>query len=403
MVASTALYDQLEVSPDASQEDIKKAYRRAALKYHPDKNPDPGAAETFKRCTEAYQVLGDAERRKLYDATGSHDDQASPFGQHMPAGFANIDELLKDLFMGAAGGGDGFSFPGVGGGGFSFIINDFMSGGPGPGPGGPGGHHPKQSEPARADHVVVEVTIEDLIYGGKKSVEFEALSKCAACDGTGAFDPKDVAVCPRCGGSGRMVQQMGMFVLSHGSCPSCLGEGRVNKTHRPCAQCKGKRAVLLRRRFDVNVPKGVPNGYRHVLHGQGTYLPDHRVAQDLVLEFHHRIAPAYAIDYETGDVTMRVPVALGEVMCGFVRSVQVYRETLTLASRGYFDPRRPFEVAGRGVPAFRRNNAAGNLVFRFDVEFPEKMDPKLHEIMCKIHKQCDLSKQEFAETVLVVS
>lgn len=399
MVATTALYDLLEVPPDASPEDIKKAYRRAALKYHPDKNPDPGAAETFKRCTEAYQVLSDAERRRLYDATGSHDDQ--PFGQHMPPGFANIDELLKDLFMGAAGGaGDG-----GGGGGFSFIINDFMSGGPGP---GSGPRHPHRPEPERADHVVVEVAMEDLIYGGKKSVEFEAMSKCGACDGTGAMDPKDVVVCPRCGGSGRMVQQMGVFVLSHGRCPSCMGEGRVNKTHRPCAQCKGKRAVLLRRRFDVNVPKGVPNGYRHVLHGQGTYLLDHRVAQDLVLEFHHRISPAYGIDYETGDVTVRVPVALGEVMCGFVRTVQVYREALTLASRGYFDPRRPFVVSARGVPAFRRGGSAaanardGNLVFRFDVEYPERMDPKLHEIMCKIHKQSDLSKQEFAETVLIV-
>jgi len=241
-------YEILGVSRDASQEEIKKAYRRLAVKYHPDRNPgDKSAEERFKEVQEAYDVLGDEKKRAQYDRFGTTAEDFSSgtggfggFGQGFGQGFGGLDDIFEAFF------GEGF--------------------------GGFGGGRSSRNAPRKGADLRYDLTIslEDAAKGMNKEISISRMEICPVCDGRGAENPNDLRTCPTCGGTGqqRVSRQtpLGSFVQVH-TCPTCRGKGRI--IDKLCPECRGSGRVERKRKIRVKVPPGVEDGTRLRIAGEG--------------------------------------------------------------------------------------------------------------------------------------
>ncbi len=257
-------YEVLGVGKDASLDDIKQAYRKAALKWHPDRHVDDSEAqkkeaeEKFKEASEAYSVLSDPEKKSRYDQFGfaGVDGQAGPdFSQ----GFGNLNDILNNLFGGGFGGG-GFSFSDL-----------FGGGGRSSGPGVMRG---------RDIRTRVRLTLEEISAGCEKEVVIERNRPCPDCGGRGARNASDIKVCPTCQGSGQVFQRMGFFSSSR-TCPQCGGEGKI--VSNPCPRCKGTGLERRKETVRVRIPAGVENGMQLSLRGEGHSAPRGGINGDLLV------------------------------------------------------------------------------------------------------------------------
>lgn len=365
------LYACLDVPRTASVEEIKKAYRKMALKHHPDKNPDNReAAETeFKRVTRAYTVLSDPNKRKFYDDTGRVDDE------HDGMGAANMNDILREMF----GGGGGMPSPfGMGGSPFSFMFG-------GGGGGGGGG--------VAADVAEVAVSMTDIFYGTTKTVDYQINDLCHQCKGTGAMDPSDVVKCMRCKGEGMVSQQVGPFMMACSPCPSCQGNGSAIKNGRHCTQCKGKKFGYYQKTFDIKIPKGIPNNHKFTLEGKGGYNAQAKRHNHLVLVFKHAIDPPFKVD-EHGNVHMTLAIKMEEQFCGFTRTIKIYDKTLAISSRKYKHLDTPVHIKELGFPGFKKSRPNADLIIKFTVEDAE--ETKMHKYQEVFHK---IFRQEPLEPV----
>jgi len=225
-------YETLGVPKDANDEDIKRAFRKLAFQCHPDHNKEPGAGEQFKRINEAYQVLGDPEKRAKYDRFGTADtSDMQGFGGFDVGGFGDIFEAF---FGGAAG---------------------------------TGGRRPQRGGDLR---VRISLSFEEAVFGCDKEVELQRVENCSVCRGTGSRPGTDPARCPTCGGSGqvRRAQQsiFGRFVQVV-TCPQCRGERNI--ITNPCERCQGSGKERVKRKITIPVPAGVDDGYQLEMEGQG--------------------------------------------------------------------------------------------------------------------------------------
>ncbi len=272
-------YETLGVKKDATQEEIKKAYRRLARKYHPDLNPgDKVAEQRFKDVNEAYEVLGDPKKRDDYDRLGK-----SPFEAGGPGfeGFRTYDFT-----------GTGFDF----GGGFENVFSDlFRTGRMGPSRGG--------------DTVMsMEISLEDAAFGATKPVTVTREVNCKACGGTGA---EAFQTCPACKGTGKLKASRGFFSLSQ-TCPDCGGTGR--KVSKACKTCGGKGTVSTRETINVKIPAGVDNGSRVRLSGFGE--PGEAGGPSGALYIEIKVIPHYIFRREGDDIFVDVPVTMPEAVLG---------------------------------------------------------------------------------------
>lgn len=370
------LYEVLGVSRGASAEEIKKAYRKLALKHHPDKNPDNRAeAELeFKKITRAYGILSDAAKRQHYDQTGMVDDDGSG-GMNMP----NVHDILREMFGGGGMGGMGGG--GMPGGGHGFDPFSFMFGGGGMHP--PGGH---PHGPHPTDVTDVHVSMTDIFNGTTKKMDYEILDLCHVCAGTGAIDPSDVIKCMRCNGEGMVSQQMGPFMMACSPCPSCHGGKSAIKNGRHCTNCKGRKLGYYRKAFDLKIPKGVPNNHHFVLEGKGGYNQQAKRHNNLTLVFKHVIDPGFRVD-EHGNVHMDVNIKMEDQFCGFTHPFKLYDKQYTLVSTRYMNPDKPRHVKDLGFPAFKKGKHA-DLVVHFKVESSDEIKmAKYQEVFHKIFRK----------------
>jgi DnaJ-class molecular chaperone len=344
------LYRVLEVARDASAEDIKRAYRRLALKLHPDKNGgSEGAAEEFKSVSDAYAVLGDPQRREAYDRFGTSEQPLHNHPNHPPQGgpqFVNIDQLFGNMFS------------------FSF----------GAQPQGGGGGNPG------IDVIEVELSPRELYEGCTKQIEHTAPEKCIPCGGSGAASPDDVNTCIACSGSG-IFRPPGIMIFGglHGGppCPACQGRGRAFRTVRRCAGCGGTGANsnAKRRAFVVKLPPGVPDGFSQLLHGKGGF--DARVGAARALEVRIRRKPLpanYELDDSVGSVTVTVSISLADALCGFKVALSVFdgAAVVEVGAEAYMWPGRVVEIPRMGLPPCPGGNGErGPLRIKFDVQFPK--------------------------------
>lgn len=232
-------YEVLGIPRNASEEEIKKSYRKMALKYHPDRNPgDKNSEEKFKEAAEAYEVLRDQEKRSIYDRYGHEGLRVTGF-----TGFKGFEDIFSS---------------------FSDIFEDFF------GFGGFGGSTETRRRPAQqrgADlRYDLYISLEEAAFGKETDIAFEKYDECKTCNGSGAKKGTSTKRCPTCGGRGQVTTSQGFFSISR-TCPHCRGEGTI--IPNPCKQCKGKGLVKAKKKLTVKIPSGVDTGARLRLEGEG--------------------------------------------------------------------------------------------------------------------------------------
>lgn len=344
---SKDLYSVLNVSKTSSLDEIKRAFKKLAIKYHPDKCQNEKDKEIneakFKEINQAYSVLSDTDKRRNYDQFGVVDDVPQ---NHMNG--MSMDDILKDIFGG--GGFNGFSHP-VGNASFSFTFMDGMgnvqhSGGiPQEFQNMFGG---MQRQMKKQDVIEVQIDINDIYYGHTKKVEFEMLEQCDSCSGTGAQDPSHILKCLTCNGNGVTHQQVGPFFMQTVSCPTCAGQGTTVQHNKHCQKCKGRKTLYNKKLFELKLPKGIPNFYEVVMEGKGAYNQEAKANNDIKFRFVYNIKPPYRLD-DNKTVHYDLDISLEELLGGFSKDVEVYKEKMTLKSEHYFNPTNTLVLQNLGV------------------------------------------------------
>ena len=362
MAQNKDFYAVLGVSASASQDEIKKQYRKLAARYHPDKNPnDAKAADRFKEISEAYQVLGDADRRKQYDQMR----QLGAFG-----GFGGGARSGARPGAGSAGGG----FPGGGNfrfedlgdlgglGGLGDIFSSMFGGG------ATGGTRARNRGPERGQDVEMqlEVPFRVAALGDKVPVELEVNEECPTCKGSGAAPGAKLQTCPECNGRGTISFGQGGFAVQR-PCPMCLGRGQV-PTER-CPTCGGSGEVRTRKKVLITVPPGTDSGTRIRLKGQGGRGQHNGPPGDLVITF--QVQPDRFFKREGLDVIAPVPINIAQATLGSrisVRTLDGKRVAIRIPP-GTSNGKR-FRVRGQGI---EKDGAKGDLIVQVDVQVPEKL------------------------------
>ena len=350
-------YEVLGVKKDATAEEIKKAYRKSAMKYHPDRNPGDAEAEAkFKEVGEAYEVLSDEGKRSRYDQYG----------------FAGVDPNY-----GAQGGYGGGGFGGFGDfGDLGDIFSEFFGGG-----GGARSRAYQQNAPRRGENIMsrLELTFEEAAFGCEKQVAIPRIENCAACNGSGSNDGV-VETCSQCHGTGqiRTVQNfMGMQMQSNTTCPTCSGRGKVIKN--PCNTCKGKGKVRRTQKVNVKIPAGVDAGQSVRVRGEGSVGANGGPNGDLLVEIYIKRHPIFT--REDRDVLCEVPISFAQAALG--AQIQVP----TLDGKVPFDipegtqTGREFVLRDKGIPEVNNPRRRGNHRFTVVVETPTKLSKEQKELL----------------------
>jgi molecular chaperone DnaJ len=369
-MAQQDYYAVLGVPASATQDEIKKQYRKLAAKHHPDKNPnDPKAADTFKAISEAYQTLGDAEKRKQYDQMR----QLGAFG-----GFGGGQRGAGTRGSGAPPPGgpnirfDEFDIGGLGG--LGDIFSSMFGGGAtGARPGAAGA---RSRGPQRGQDVesTLEIPFRTAALGGKVPVELDLNEECGTCHGTGAAPGAKLVTCEECKGRGTISFGQGGFAVNR-PCPVCLGRGQV-PTER-CPTCAGAGEVRSRRRVSITVPAGVDTGTKIRLKGQGGKGLKNGPPGDLLITF--AVTPDRFYKREGLDLIAPVPINIAQATLGSRVSVKTLDGTKVAIKipPGTASGKR-FRVRGQGI---EKEGTKGDLIVQVDVSVPEKLTPEQEEAM----------------------
>jgi molecular chaperone DnaJ len=355
-------YEVLGVEKNASAEDIKKAYRKSAMKYHPDRNPgDKEAKEKFKELGEAYEVLSDSDKRARYDQFG----------------FAGVD---PNYGAGAGGPGDFGGFGGFGG--FGDIFGEFFGG-------GASRRANTRNAPRRGEDVGarLELTFEEAAFGTEKEVSVQRIEDCDSCHGTGSADGV-VETCSQCRGSGQVMTTqsfLGMSMQSAVTCPQCNGRGKIIKN--PCNTCRGKGKVRRTKKIKVQVPAGIDAGQTVRARGEGCSGYNGGGSGDLLVDIFVRRHAIFT--RQNTDVYCEVPISFTQAALG--ASIEVP----TLDGKVSFDipegtqTGKEFIISEKGIPLLRNPRRRGNHRFTVVVETPTKLSKDAKELLKKLDEHLD--------------
>lgn len=389
MPVNTELYDTLNVKPDASQDELKKAFKKLAIENHPDKNQGcQDKAEKFKKINEAYSVLSDPEKRENYDRFGTAEGGGGP----------DISDIFKGMFSGGVGG-----VPGGMPGGFSFMFGGDAGGGGGGiedifghmfhRAGGGSTHVP-------AEQVDIPLSLAEIYHGTHKKVEFELLDMCSKCQGTGAQDPSFVHKCMICKGEGNVTVQVNPFMMTSMTCDSCGGTGSTIKNNKFCTICKGKKSQYVRKTFELNIPKGIHNGHPVRMQGKGSWHEKAKMHGDMIFRIVYNVNTPFTV--KGHDVHYAMHVTLEELLCGFEKEIDLYGEKQKVVSAGYFNPSKPFVLAGKGLPVTKKQH--GNFVIDFTIVYDDNSKcAKYNDVFQKIFKRKPIESNKNTANVITIS
>ena len=345
-------YEVLGIERNASSEDIKKAYRKLAIKYHPDKNPgDQKAEEKFKEISAAFEVLKDEEKRQKYDQFG-HD--AFSGGGGFSRGVDPFD-LFKDVFGGGGGGG-----------GFGSIFDDFFGGSSG-GPASEG----SQGADLR---VSVKITLEQAAKGVEKEIKYHHHGECVKCEGSGASSGSGKVMCSTCGGIGQVASNQG-FISIRRTCPTCSGTGVM--IEKPCQECKGEGRIRKQGKVKVKVPPGVSHGNRLCSRGRGDAGARGGSAGDLYVDVLIEDHPLFERDEDDLFHDIQIPFALAAL--GGTIEVPTLDGKVSLKVPAGTQSNKTFRLRDHGMPNLRYASRKGDLYVKIAIEVPKNY-PKSKKI-----------------------
>jgi len=342
-MAKRDYYEVLGLNRDASDEEVKKAYRKLAMKFHPDRNPDnPKAEEQFKEAKEAYEVLSDAEKRSAYDQFGH----------------AGVDPQ--------AGAGAGFGGMGGFADAFSDIFGDIFGGARG------GRSNVYRGADLRYN---LEVSLEEAARGSETRIRIPTMEECVPCKGTGAKPGTQPKVCPTCGGAGQVRMQQGFFSIQQ-TCPKCHGTGRI--IPEPCTTCHGAGRVKQHKTLSVKIPSGIDDGDRIRLAGEGEHGVNGGPPGDLYVQIHLKQHPVFQRDHD--DLHCEMPVSFTTAALGG----EIEIPTLDGAAKIKVPPEtqtgKVFRLRGKGIRGVR-SHAAGDLLCHVVVETPVSLTERQRELL----------------------
>ena len=356
-MAKRDYYEVLEVTREVSFDEIKKTYRKLAVKHHPDKNPgDHTAEEKFKELGEAYEVLSDAQKRAAYDQHGhaAFDPRVRARGGGFSnAGFHDPFDIFREVFSGAGGG--------------SIFENLF------------GGGQPDPSQPQRGDDLRfdLEISLEEAALGCEKEISVTKLDKCESCDGAGMERGSNLKNCTSCGGRGQVLMSRGIFSIAQ-TCPTCKGAGRI--VEKPCKACHGDGKRQRSSKIKLRIPAGVDVGSRLRSTGNGEAGFRGGPAGDLYVVLHIKAHEIF--QREGDDLVCEVPVSFIQATLGADIEVPTLEGKSTLKIPAGTQPGAVFRVKSKGVKNLQ-GYGHGDLHVRIQVEVPSRLS---HEQKVKLQE-----------------
>ena len=350
---ATSLYEALGVPKNASQEEIKKAYRKLVREFHPDRNPGNADAETrFKEVQGAYDVLSDPEKRKQYDRFGSANGRGP--GGYAPGGttfdFGEFD--LGDIFGGLFGGGRG----------------------------GRGAQQQPRGQRGNDVEVDVRLSFEDALKGVQTTVPVQLELACHTCHGTGAAPGTAPVKCPQCDGTGVVATSQGLFALQQ-PCPRCHGMGSIVET--PCPTCHGSGRERRTKRYTVKIPAGVKDGTKIKLKGKGEAGYGGAAAGDLYVVT--RVEPSKIYERRGDDLVVAVPVSFSTATLGGSVEVPTPDGPVSLKVPSGSEDGKLLRIKGRGAPRLK-GSGKGDLLARIRIEVPKRVNKKQRELLEELGK-----------------
>ena len=353
-------YKILGVDKNASKDEIKKAYKKLAKKYHPDISKEENAESKFKEINEAAEVLLDDNKRKQYDTYGSADGPQGFGGFSGSAGFdpsdfgINIDDIFEQ-----------FGF----GGGFSS---------------GFGSRRGHKQEKDTSIYKEIEITLDEVYFGTEKKIKIEIDDKCPECDGKGAKNPEDTKICPTCHGSG-VVTEVQRSILgairTQRTCPECDGKGKI--ISNPCPTCHGSGTKKKKKEVTIKIPKGIESGMTLRVQRKGSYNPDTNSYGDLFVKVYVKPNNEYEVDgvnlYKNLNINF-VQAILGDEI-----EFKHFDKTLSLKIPAGTQPNSILRLKGKGLPHFNYNGY-GDLYIKVNVEIPKSTTKKQKEILLEYAK-----------------
>lgn len=350
-------YETLGISKNATADEIKKAYRQKALKYHPDKNPgNPEAEQQFKDISEAYEVLSDEKKRQIYDRHGTA-GLNGPGGHYGGHGYETMDEALR-TFMGAFGAGGESVFDFFGGGGGDFNGNS------------------SRVHQGASKRVNLTVSFEEAAKGVDKELAVSNYVSCSSCHGSGSASAKGVKTCSKCKGRGQVFEQRGFFSMTT-PCPDCRGEGKTITD--PCKECRGEGVVKQKQHIKIHIPAGVDSGMRLKMGGYGDAGQGGGPPGDLyvfvTVETHD------LFERQGNDILLDLPISFTEAALGCKKEVpSLFSHTCRVTIPEGTQNGKVFRVKGEGFPSVH-GHGKGDLLIRIFVETPTHLNTKQKEVL----------------------
>lgn len=356
-MAKRDYYEVLGVARTASADEIKKAYRKLAMKHHPDRNPDDKSAEDkFKEANEAYEVLSDEDKRAAYDRHGH----------------AGVDPSMGGFGAGGFGGGaGGASFSDI----FGDVFGDIFGGG-----GARGGQRSNRGSDLR---YTLELDLEEAVRGTTVQIRVPKLSTCEVCDGSGAKKGTTVDTCRTCGGAGQVRMQQGFFSVAQ-TCPTCRGRGKTIKD--PCTNCHGQGRVEKAKTLEVKIPAGVDSGDRIRLSGEGEAGMNGGPSGDLYVQV--AVRPHKIFERDGADLFCEVPISFTDAALGGELEVPTLDGRVKLKIPEGTQTGKVFRLRGKGVAPVR-GGGQGDLLCRIAIETPVNLSKRQKELLREFQQEVE--------------
>ncbi len=342
-------YEMIGVSRQADFKEIKQAYRRLALKLHPDRNPDdPDAEERFKEAAEAYDVLSNPEKRRIYDRFGRE-------GLNGQTGFGQVEDIFSHF-------GDLFT---------DFFGGDIF-----------GRRRSRPPRPPRGSDLRydLELSFEEAFRGARKKIEVTQLRKCEACEGSGSAPGTSPVICPTCNGHGQVVQQTGFMTLTT-TCPDCQGRG--SRITDPCTACDGTGRAPYTRTVTATVPPGIDSGMRLRLAGEGEHPEGDGEPGDLYIFI--EVDPHPTLEREGNDLRYRLTVPYTRAILGHREEIELVDESVAVELPAGTQPGDVIGVEGKGVPRVGRRGR-GDLIVEVDVLLPSSVGEEERSLLERLEE-----------------